>query len=184
MLMLIMPPLTGCSSLLPSSRQDVKASWDGFGDVKTAFDRIVPYATTTEDLKDLGFDPFAASNIELLTYMDIVKRFMPNPNIKKEELDRGLIECLAQKESCRAYEIKLKKVEKERYGNVFLDLFGFKRQTRVSGWEFNAIVVLKSDLVVYKIWGGKPRVAEFHEEKKPLGPLQEIGNVVEQVISL
>jgi len=32
----------------------------------------------------------------------------------------------------------LKKVEEKRFGNVFLDLFGFRRQTKISGWEFKA----------------------------------------------
>jgi hypothetical protein len=45
----------------------------------------------------------------------------------------------------------------------------------VTGWEFNAFIVLKNDLVVYKISGGKPKIDELVDQKKPLGPLQDIG---------
>ena len=65
-----------------------------------------------------------------------------------------------------------------------LDLFGFRRKTKISGWEFKAIIVLKNDLVVYKISGGKPKVDELLDEKKPLGPLQNIGTNAWRIIGL
>ena len=79
--------VSGCSSLLPSTRKDTKSPWNSYEEAKAAFDQIVPYKTTSEDLKKLGFDPFNTPNIALLTYMDVVQRFMPNPSITLRELD-------------------------------------------------------------------------------------------------
>ncbi len=174
--------VSGCSSLLPSTRKDTKSPWNSYEEAKAAFDQIVPYKTTSEDLKKLGFDPFNTPNIALLTYMDVVQRFMPNPSITLRELDAGLQDCLSSKESCRAYDLGLKKISDKRFGNVMLDLFGFRRKTKISGWEFKAIIVLKNDLVVYKISGGKPKVDELLDE--PLGPLQNIGTNAWRIIGL
>lgn len=175
---------SGCSSLLPSSKKDTKSPWNVFDEAKTSFDQIIPYKTTSEDLKNLGFDPEETPNIEYLNYLDVVQRFMPNPSIKKEELDEGLLGCISAKEACRAYEVQLKKVSKKRFGNVFLDLFGFRRQTKISGWEFKAIIVMNNDLVVYKIWGGKPKIDEVTDEKKPLGPLQNTEGILRKLVDI
>jgi len=181
-LLLLIIFLPACSSLLPSSQKDIKSPWNEFNDAKLSFDKIVPYKTTSEDLSKLGFDPAETPNIELLNYLDVVQYFMPNQNIKKEELDEGLLGCISARDSCRAYEVKLSKVSTKRFGNVLLDLFGFRRKTKISGWEFKAIIVLNNDLVVYKIWGGKPKIDETTDEKKPLGPLQNSEGILKQLL--
>ena len=175
---------SGCASLLPSSEKDVKSPWSEFHEAKTSFDQIVPYKTTSAELKDLGFDPSETPNIGLLNYLDVVRRFMPNPNIKKNELDEGLLGCISAKDGCRAYEVKLSKVSKKRFGNVLLDLFGFRRRTKIYGWEFDAIIVMNNDLVVYKIWGGRPKIDETTDEKKPLGPLQNSESILRRIVDL
>lgn len=166
---------TNSNSLLPSTQKASKTQWETFNQAKMAFDQIVPYKTTTEELKQLGFHPLKTPNIELLTYVEIIERFMPNPSIRIQDLDKGLQRCLESKESCRGYEMSLSRITDERFGNVVADLFGFRRRTKIQGWTFKAIIVLKSDLVVYKIAGGKPNVDELVDEKRPLGPLQNIG---------
>lgn len=176
--------LNGCASLLPSSKQDVKSPWDTFADAKYAFDQIQIHETTSEDLKGLGYDPTITPNMELLTYLEVVQIFLPNQSIRKEDLDEGVLKCILAKDACSAYEINLKKRREKRFGNVFLDLFGFRRQTKISGWEFRAIVVMHDDLVVYKISGGKPNIDELRDEKKPLGPLQDSGAILRRIVDL
>ena len=60
----------------------------------------------------------------------------------------------------------------ERVGSFFLDFLNFRRTTEITGWRFNAVVVLKDDVVVYKLWGGRPMIKELNESRNPLGPLQ------------
>jgi len=52
--------------------------------------------------------------------------------------------------------------------------FNFNRKTMTTGWEFNAVWLVKNDLVVYKLISGKPQVREDETRRNPLGPLQGI----------
>lgn len=169
--------LGGCSAMLPVGRTTVESTWETFDQAKAAFDRIIPYQTSRADLAALNFDPFKTPNIEILTYIDIVQHFMPNTSIRIEEMDKGVQECIRAGERCQAYEIKLRKLHSERYGSVFLDLFRFKRQTHQTGWYFTALVVMVDEVVVYKLWSGKPQIDEDLYRKNPLGPLQEPADV-------
>lgn len=166
-----------CSSMLPEARNHMESPWDNFEHAKIAFDKITPYNTSTNELAELGFTPFVTPNIKILSYLDIINRFMPNASITKKDIDKGILHCIEAKDTCQAYEIKLHKLKEERYGNVFLDLFRFKRKSHKHGWNFWALIVISDNLVVYKIWGGQPKVDEYFYKKNPLGPLQEPAGV-------
>lgn len=168
----------GCSSMLPVAKSDIDSPWETFEQAKTAFDKIIPYETTREQLESLYFDPFKTPNIEILTYLDIIQRFMPNSSITKEDIDEGLQACIAAKNNCQGYEVTLYKIKSQRYGSVFLDLLRFKRKAHQTGWKFSALVVVRNNVVVYKLWGGKPKIDEYLYRKNPLGPLQEPADVV------
>ena len=171
---LILLAIVGCSSssYLPSGRETVQSPWHSFNEVKTSFDKITPHQTSRKELKELGFDPFTTPNIELINYLDITQRFMPNQSIRKQNLDQGLQRCLDERDHCHAYEVSLRQTSQERYGNVFFDLFNFRRKTQLTGWEFRAIIVMQDELVVYKLWSGKPNIDENRDQKNPLGPFQ------------
>lgn len=179
MILLILMTSSGCSGgLLPSVKQTTKSPWQSFEEAKIAFDKIVPSQTTSQDLKRLGFDPFATPNVKLVTYLELTEKFLPNQSIRIEDLDPGVQACLRARETCQGYEVSPKVLNSNRYGNVFLDLFNFRRKQITTGWNFTALIVLKDDLVVHKIWGGEPNVSEFEDKKNPLGPLQDIGKIL------
>ena len=175
---------SGCSSssYLPSAQETIQSPWETFNDVKSAFDKITPHQTNSDDLRQLGFDPFTTPNIQLINYLDITQRFMPNQSIRLEDLDESLQECLNDRERCHAYEVNLSRSDQERYGNVFMDLFNFRRKTKMTGWAFQAIIVMQNNLVTYKIWSGKPKIDENKDTKNPLGPLQHSEDVVRYAI--
>lgn len=164
---------SGCLTLLPSAKQSTLSPWESFDNAKAAFDKIVPYSTTKAELKALGFDPFSTANIQILTYLDIMNHFMPNPSIKKDDLYEGIRACIDAREGCVAYKMEPKIVKTGRHGSVLLDLLNFKRHTIKTGWKFEALVVLIDGTVVYKLWGGNPMIDESEEVKRPLGPLQD-----------
>jgi hypothetical protein len=170
--------LGGCSSksYLPSAKETVISPWDSFAEVQGSFDKITPFQTNLDTLKQLGFAPAVIPNIQILNHLDIMQRFMPNPSITIKDLDAGLRECLAAREHCQAFEIVLHKKSSDRHGNVLLDLLNFRRQTSNTGWEFKAIIVMKDELTVYKICGGKPNINEALDQKNPLGPLHSLDN--------
>jgi len=171
--------MVGCGTLLPSVKEITKTyKWETFDEAKTAFEKIVPYETTSDDLQKIGFDPSSTPNLVILSHLNIIQRFMFNPSIKKEDLDAGIQSCIDAKTNCRAYEIKLKNITSRRYGSVLLDLFNFKRRTNETGWQFEALIVMVNGTVVHKIWGGKPIIDEYREVKNPLGPLQDPSGLV------
>ena len=178
-LLLVVLVSSGCSGgLLPSVKQTVKSPWQSFEDAKKSFDKIMPHQSTVEDLKRLGFDPFETPNVKLVTYLELIQRFMPNQSITFADLDPGIRTCLQAREACQGYEVTPQITNSKRYGNVVLDLLNFRRKTITLGWRFFALIVLKDDLVVHKIWGGSPGISEFEDKKNPLGPFQDIGEVL------
>lgn len=167
--------LSGCTSLLPKEEKHTEFAPASFAEAKANFEKIVPYESKIEDLKQLGYDPFANPNMTILTYADIVRRFIPGTGVKEEDLDHWLGECVALRDECRGYEIEQKILNRKRVGNFLLDFLNFKRTVEVSGWRFNGLIILNGDLVVHTLWGGQPLIHEFEEDRNPLGPFQGAG---------
>jgi hypothetical protein len=174
---------TGCRSLFSSSESTTVSRWKSYDEVELAFLRITPYQTTVADLRTLGFDPKDSPNVKILTYVDIIQTFMPNPAIHKQDLPDAVRECIAAKENSLAYLVEPQDIRDKRHGNLFLDVFGFKRQTHESGWRFKGLILIKGDLVVYKLSSGEPRVSREDKKVKPLGPLQELDTVVTHAVA-
>jgi hypothetical protein len=168
--------LAGCTSLLPRSREVTASPWQTYREAQQTFDLIIPGKTTAEDLKDLNLDPETVPNIAILNYSDVLRRFMLNQSVTLSDLDSGVQECVMAKTVCRGLEINQRLVKKHRNGNFWLDVFGFKRETHTEGFRFNALVLLKDNVVVYKLTGGQPVIQESEHTQNPLGPVQSIGN--------
>lgn len=165
--------LPGCSSVLPHDEVTIESQWGTFDSVKKSYDEILPNETTIEELSLLGFNPYETANIQILSYLDIIRRFIPNASITKEDLDPKLVNCIAEKVKCLAYEINIGTTDTDRYGNAFLDMFAFKRQTKVTGWHFKSLLIIHNDKVVYKLWSGSPKIDKYYYSDHPLGPLQD-----------
>ena len=172
---------SGCSGMLPSIKQTTKSPWQRFADAKKSFDKIIPNQTRRKELKKLGFDPFRVPNVKLVTYLDLMKIFLPNQSIIMADLDPGVRSCLEAKDACQGYEVSPERLDSQRVGSVFLDLLNFRKTTITTGWRFKALIVLKDDLVVHKVWGGEPRIDETEDKRNPLGPLQNIDHIMPDI---
>ncbi|HZI33900.1 MAG TPA: hypothetical protein VFF11_16295, partial [Candidatus Binatia bacterium] len=157
--------------------------WKDYNDVEGAFKTIVPYHTTVENLQTLGFDPKVSPNVKILNYVDIIQIFMPNPGIQMKDLAPAVRDCIEARENSRAYQVELHDIVDQRHGNLFLDIFSFKRKTHESGWRFKGLILIKDNLVVYKLASGEPQVSNESKKVKPLGPLQELDFSVSQAAS-
>lgn len=166
--------LAGCSSLLPSTKEETITSWHRFEEIKTAYDRIAT-GNTKADLKELGFDIDDSPNLKILSYLDVAAMIQAIPIT---ELDPGLQECLRARDECRAYVIEQQRLRTKRIGNFWGDIFNFYRETDISGWHFKALLVLINDRVTYKLWSGTPSLETHREERNPLGPLQSGDKVI------
>jgi hypothetical protein len=164
--------ITGCSNALPREEDNVRSRWDSFEEAMADYEKIEPYVTTQSELQELGFDPYTQPNIHILSYLDVIQRFMPNQSIKLEDLDDAVSFCIKSRSNCIAYEAQPQKSKSKRVGNVALDLMTFKRRTLRSGWSFYALIVINDGIVVYKVWSGEPIVSGEKIRKNPLGPLQ------------
>jgi hypothetical protein len=169
---------TGCRALFPTDDRRTEAGWKNFQHAQADFEQIIPHQTTLDELRCMGLDPDYTPNIRWLTYLDVMERFMPNPSITKQDLDpnvRDVIEC---KDACQAFEIDLETMHNKRYGNLALDVFGFKKKTQITGWRFKGLILLKDGVVTYKLISGEPNIDKFDKRVKPLGPFQELDGLV------
>src|SRR5258705_7211019 len=142
---------TGCKSLFPSDDSRTLNQWQSFGDAQSTFDGIVPHQTTVEDLKKMGLDADVTPNVKILTYLDLIQRFIPNASITMNDLQPDVRACIESKDCCHAYELELEMTDNKRYGNLLLDMFGFNRKTKTTGWTFKALIIVKDDVVAYKL---------------------------------
>jgi hypothetical protein len=167
-----------CSTLLPQSETLTYSPWKSFEEAQRTFDRIILHKTTIADLKRLHLDPASNPNVTILSYSDVVRRFIPSPSIDASSLDAGVQECLLAATYCQGYEVDHGVLKRSRYGNFWADFFNFRRKTDIVGWRFNAVVLITNDVVVYKVTGGQPTIHEHEDSKNPLGPLQGAGDAI------
>jgi hypothetical protein len=174
----------GCRSLLPMDSSTPQNKWTSYEEAQAAFEKIVPHVTTVDDLAKLGFDPRHNPNIKVLTYLDVLQRFMHSQTITKADLPEDVLACLEAKDCCKGYELSVESTKNQRYGNIPLDVLGFKKYTHVTGWSFRAILVIQGDVVTYKLSSGEPKKDKFEKKTKPLGPFQELDGMVGKIPGL
>lgn len=167
--------LSACGSPLPRTEDVTKSPWNSFNQAMASYDKVILNKTTVKQLRELGFDPYSTPNVKILSYLDVIQKFMPTNSVKLEQLPLSVRQCLAKQETCIAYEAHPGIIKRKRVGSVFKDLLGFKRRTIETGWRFDALIVIDGDVAVYKIWSGIPIMDSEKSRKNPLGPLQGSG---------
>jgi hypothetical protein len=167
---------TGCVQLLPRSHSEVVTRWNSFADAQAVVDGVVPYRTTKADLRTAGIDPAGDPAVTLLSHVDVAMRFPIGGVLRAEDVDIGIRACMAAGKQCNGYLLSVKRVDRKRVGNFWIDSLRFKRVTEVTGWSFNATVLFVGDLAVYAVYGGQPLIHEVETETNPLGPLQGWGD--------
>lgn len=172
--------LSGCAALLPRSKEDMRTPWRSYSDAQAMFDSIVPYSTSTAELKALGIDPEKTPNVAILSHADLLRKIIAGSSLDIRLLEPELQNCLMENKTCVAYEIEQTHLDRKRFGNFWLDWLNFNRRVDVSGWQFDAIVVVRDGRVIYKLWSGKPNIQQLQEERSPLGPLQGFGGTLLQ----
>jgi hypothetical protein len=167
--------LTGCASLLPTSKTEMKMPWQNYAEAKATFDRIIVQRTTIDELNAMAINADVTPNIVSLNHTDLLRRLANVPLLDPGMLDDGLRACLIKRQKCTGLEIEQTHTERERIGSFWLDVLGFRQDTSVTGWRFNAVIVLDENVVIFKVWSGQPNIRRLEEERNPLGPLQGVG---------
>ena len=169
---------TGCQSLFSSHQSATVSLWTNWDQINLAFNEIKPNKTTRKELSRMGFDPNITPNIKIMPYVDIVPIFMPNPNIRIDDLPVGVRVYVTAKQDRMAYLVELENVNDKRHGNLLLDVLGFKRLTHQSGWRFKGLILLKDNVVVYTLASGEPDISHEDAAIKPLGPFQDMSDTL------
>ncbi len=162
----------GCANLLPSIQQEVTTPWTDFDAAKRSFDEIVPYQTTLQTVRKLGFGPDHLPNMQLLNRAQVVQAALPSPLQEGATVPRGILDCMRAGAGCVGYAMEPSHMEHRRVGHVLLDLLNFRRDTLTTGWKFAALIVVVDETVVYKQWSGQPKVQSTLRRTNPLGLLQ------------
>ena len=169
--------LTGCASLLPAASTDTRSAFDSFEAAEAALAQVVPYQTTTPELQALGFDFASSPNVTLITYPDVVARLAPNASVPLDAHDPGIRDCILARAACQAYEFQITRQKRKREGGFWLDFLNFRRTVAVTGWRFEALIVVRDGVVLFHKFGGERQVSRVEQQVNPLGPLQGAGEV-------
>jgi hypothetical protein len=163
-----------CSSLLPRGVSRTGQGWNSFEEAKEAFEKIEPHHSTRLSIHQMGLDPFVNSTVSLLSYSDIVQRFGNVRGNQSDFLDRGLSLCMEGGKRCTGYQLAQRDVKQNRVGNIWLDMFNFKRETETIGWSFSGLILFIDDQVVMTMYSGQPKIHDYLIQTNPLGPLQTL----------
>lgn len=174
--------LAGCSSMLPRGTTDTPSPFASFAEAEQAAAKIVPFKTSSAELKALGFDPRAGKNVTLIPYPEVLSRLAPYPGVPIDALDPGIRQCIAAKTACRAYVFHFERTDREREGGFWADFFNLERITKVTGWWFEALVVVSDGTVLFRNVAGQASTDRLERQINPLGPFQPAGESAGSVL--
>jgi len=180
-LALLVPLLSlpcGCASLLPEATESKPLPWKNYAEALGAIERIEPYKSTRQALREQKIDPAINPAIAILHYTDLLQRLTAVGAVTPGHLERGIADCLNAGKRCTAYSIEVRQVESKRVGNFWLDMLNFRRHTVTTGWSFSALIFFVDDLAVLALAGGQPNITTESSSHNPLGPIQGIGGSV------
>lgn len=166
--------LGGCASLLPTLEREVSNPWTDFAAAKQSFDQIIPFQTSMQTVRALGFDPDTTPNMQVLNQAQVIDAVLPSPLQERSAIPPGILKCMQAGAACMGYAMEPSRIMQQRVGYFLLDLLNFHRNTVTTGWKFAALIVVIDEQVVYTQWSGQPQIHTTVERTNPLGPLQSI----------
>ena len=174
-LLVALAVLSGCTALLPRGSSSTGAAFRSFDEARVAAERIVALKTQTSELGPLGFDIRDGLNVTLVSYPEIVVRLTPHPGVPISKLDAGIRQCIDIQMACRGYVFRFDREDRRREGNFWLDFFNVSRTTHLTGWRFEALIVVSDDTVLFRNYSGQARTEKTETQTNPLGPFQPAG---------
>src|SRR5512140_3646968 len=97
--------LVGCGGLglLPHETKVSSNSFQTYEQVQAAYTDVVPGATRLTDLPKLGFDTTTTPNVEILSYLGVIERFMPRNTVSFDRLAPPVQSCIESQDRCSAF---------------------------------------------------------------------------------
>jgi hypothetical protein len=167
--------LAGCTAMLPRGSSDTPSPFQTYAEAQAAVERIVPFKTSASQLAALGFDPNEGKNVTVIPYPDIVARLAPYAGVPLDQLEAGVRACIVAQSDCRGYLFRFEREDRKREGNFLSDFLNWKRVTHVTGWRFEALLVVSDGTVLFRNVAGNAHSDRIEKQTNPLGPLQPAG---------
>ena len=174
--------LCSCANVLPRGDSERPSGFDSFEAAARAFDAVVAYRTTVEQLSELGFDLQSSANVTLIQYPQLTGRLAPDRGVPFEAIDPGIRDCIVARLACQAYEFNFGREASRREGGFLSDFLNFRRTTRVTGWRFEGLLAVRDGVVLFRSHGGEPRTDRTDRQVNPLGPLQGAGEMAGRLL--
>ncbi len=150
--------LVACGGLgLLRYRSEVHATqFKSYGAVLAAYRKIAPGRTPASDLGRIGFDAARAQNVEVLSYLGMIERFMPRDSIRFDKLAPAVQSCIQARDRCIAYVFHPGTAHRARTGNILLDLLGLAHAAAPAGWQADVVLLVQDGRVAYKAMSAGP----------------------------
>ncbi|HEY1838035.1 MAG: hypothetical protein WBQ17_03425 [Rhizomicrobium sp.] len=169
--------LVGCGAVgLFLHQTEIQSSnFRSYEALQTAYEAISPARTRVSDLGKLGFDITTSPNVESVSYLGVIERFMPRNSTAFDALDPAVKSCIDARAACSAYVFKPQRLDAERGGNWFFEMLGFESAHAGTGWSPEVLLLIQDGRVAYKIMSGRPGVHGYRDVIPPLGSRQDLG---------
>ena len=170
--------LAGCAGILPRESTVSPSQFQTYEQMSASYSGIQLGITRLNELPALGFGTQTTPNIEVLSYSQIINRFLPAEGMTLQQAPAPVRACIKAQFRCSAYVFRFQHSTRKRTGGVVPDILGIERNTVSSGWSAEVVLLLEDDVVVYKMISARPFIQERTDKSKPLGPLQDLdGNI-------
>jgi hypothetical protein len=95
----------GIVGLLPHQPDSANLGIRSLKELAAAYDRVKPGMTRASQLAHIGFDT-STPNVQVLSYLGVMERFMARDSIAFDRLDHAIQDCIEARDRCTALVFK------------------------------------------------------------------------------
>lgn len=148
---LITLALVGCGGLglLPYRSETQNSGFGSLAALKKAYRSIKPGTTLASDLSGLGFDAARGDNVQVLSYLGVIERFMPRDSLHFDKLAPAVQACIDARNRCTGYVFRTGEAPESRDAEA---TGGFVTSSRAAAatWSQDVVLLVQDGRVAYK----------------------------------
>jgi hypothetical protein len=145
----------GILSLLPHQPDAASPGIRSLKELAAAYDRVKPGMTRASQLARLGFDT-STPNVEVLSYLGVMERFMSRDTVAFDRLDTAIQDCIEARDRCTALVFKPAEARVRAAG--MLSVFGVDSAT-AANQPAEVTLLVQDGRVAFKMIRGVPALA-------------------------
>ena len=177
--------ITGCATtrerpfvFLPSEKTIPTTVFQNFAQVEYAYAKVTEGATTLEELKMLGFDPWRNSNAEIwnpLRVRDYLRGPHQTDTVALNQLKLGAQACLAQAGAAWKFNFGFTKTKGERSAGDWIKReIGYESIDHITGAELQPWFCFNDQgVVLHKVIDAKPFISETKVSTDKFAPFRK-----------